>query len=217
MIQLTKIRNRRCLTLWGWLLLVVCLAVIFLVWVRTIHHFLAVNKPVDTHIRIIEGYVPDFVLSNLAKEAKNNQELLLICAGLPIEKSTFCEPYDNQAEYNAAALLYFGADSVQVISVPAPFTNKDRTYTTALAAMEKLREKGYISGKINIVCFGTHARRSWYIYRKTFKNDWKVGVCSYSNNTYSPELWWHTSEGARDVVYEMFAYLYCLLFFHTSK
>ena len=216
-IRFTKIKQRKSLTLWSWLVVVVCIATIALLWMKTIHNFLAVNKPLEAHIWIIEGYVPDFVLIDLASEAKRNSELLLICAGLPIKKKTFCDPYDNDADYNAAALRYFGADSLQIISAPASFFDKERTYTTALTAREKLREKGYTSGNINIVCLGTHARRSWDLYRKAFKKDWNVGVITYRNNMYVPELWWHNSEGTRDVVYEMFAYLYCVLFFHPSN
>ena len=216
-IRFTKIKQRKSLTLWGWLVVVICMATITFVWMKTIHNFLAVNKPIDTHILIIEGYVPDFVLIDLAAEAKRNSKILLVCTGLPMSKAIFCDSYKNDAEYNAAALQYFGVDSLQIINAPVSFIEKERTYTTALAAKEKLRENGYTSGKINIICVGTHARRSWYLYRKAFKNDWKVGVLSYQNITYAPESWWHSSEGARDVVYEMFAYLYCVFFFHSSN
>ena len=214
MMRLTKKKERKCLTLWGWLVVAISFTALFLLWANTIHNFLAVNKPLETNITIIEGYVPDFVLIDLAAEAKRNTALMLVCVGLPIDKSTFCDPYHNNADYNAAALRYFGADSLRVISAPTAFADKERTYVTALSAKEKLREMGYASGNINVVSLGTHARRSWYLYRKAFKHDWSVGIQSYRNNRYASESWWRSSEGARDVVYEMFAYLYCVLFFY---
>lgn len=212
--RLTKVKECRCLTLWGWILILGCIAVAFFVWAVTIHDFLAVNKPLNTNISIVEGYVPDFVLDSIATSTKNNSDLLLVCAGLPVEKGNLCSDYVNYADYNAAALLLKVSDSIRVISAPALYTNKERTYTTALAAKQKLRQMGYTAGNINVLCLGTHARRSRLLYSKAFESEWKVGVIAYPNNTYPADAWWKNSEGARDVIYEMFAYLYCLIFFH---
>ena len=199
--------------MWGWLVTLMSIACLIYVWFITIHDFLAKNKSINAPVLVVEGYVPDFVLDSVASLWKNNPSLFIVCTGLPINKRAFCLEYSSYADYNAAFLRAKGVDSLQVASAPALPANKDRTYTTALAAKDKLKELGYEPGKVDVVCLGTHARRSQFLYRKAFKSEWDVGVISYADIDY-PEQWWRTSEGARAVVYEMFAYLYCAIFFH---
>ena len=212
-IRLTAVKKKRRLTPVGWLLVMFLCMALFVVWMCTIHQFLAVNKPLNTNIWIVEGYVPDFVLDSVAGVWQTNPSLMMVCVGLPAQKSEFCTGYSNFADYNTAYLRAKGVDSLQVISVPVQPVDKERTYTTALATKEKLTTLGHSSGKVNVVCLGTHARRSLLLYRKAYTSEWKVGVISYPDDEY-PKQWWRTSEGARAVIYEMFAYLYCVIFFH---
>jgi len=211
--KLTVEKKVRRLTLTGWLLVICACVALFLVWRATIHQFLAVNKPVDTNIWIVEGYIPDNILDSVAAVWRTNPSLLIVCAGLPVTKGEFCIGFDNAADYNTAYLREIGVDSLQVISALAQPVAKDRTYTMALATKEKLKALGYSSGKINIICQGTHARRSWLLYRKAYQPEWKVGVITYPDDEY-PKQWWRTSEGARAVVFEMIGYIYCVFFFH---
>ena len=212
-IRITVVKKARRLTLIGWLLVMFACVSLFYIWMVTIHDFLMVNKPVKTHILSIEGYMLDSILDSIAGTGLKQDSLVFICAGFPVDKGFMCPGYSNQAFYNADILKSKGVDSLRVIPAPANPTNTDRTYTSALAVKEKLESMGYASGKINVICCGTHARRSWLLYRKAFKPNWEVGVISYTDSLYG-EAWWHSSEGARAVVYEMFAYLYCVLFFH---
>ena len=215
-IRLTVVKKSRRLTLMGWLLVMFTCVVLFFVWMVTIHDFLAVNKPIKSNIVVIEGYIYDSILDSIAASGLKQDSLLFVCAGLPVEKGFICSGYSNFAIYNADILKYKGLDSLRVIPAPAENSYTERTFITALAVKEKLESMGYTSGKINVVCCGTHARRSWLVYRKTLKPNWKVGVISYPDSYYRG-AWWHSSEGARAVVYEMFAYLYCAIFFHPQN
>ena len=212
-IRLTVVKKARRLTAFGWLLTVSIFTVLFVVWMFVVHDFLAVNKPENTHIWVIEGYVSDSVLDSVAVMTGFADSLLFICAGLPVDKNFLCPEYNDYATYNADVLKAKGMDSTRVFAAPAEHVYSDRTYSTALNVKEKLKSLGYTSGKFNIVCTGTHARRSQHLYRKAFKSDWKVGVVSFPDHFYRG-VWWRSSEGARAVVYEMFAYLYCVIFFH---
>jgi hypothetical protein len=44
----------------------------------------------------------------------------------------------------------------------------------------------------------------------------QVGVISVRNPDYDARRWWLYSEGAREVVSEVIAYLYARIFFHPS-
>jgi uncharacterized SAM-binding protein YcdF (DUF218 family) len=183
------------------------------VWAITVYGFLAQNVPTGAPVLIVEGYVPDAALDSVAAMWMNNPSLLIVCAGLPVQKGTFCIGYESYADYNAAYLRAQGVDTMRVVSAPAQATRSERTYTTAVAARQKIETLGVASGKVDVVCMGTHARRSRFLYRKAFGEGWDVGAVSVRHSD-DPLQWWHTSEGARAVVYEMFAYIYCVLFFH---
>lgn len=214
-IRITAVKQTRRLTLTGWLLVMIICGSLFYTWMVTAHNFLAVHKPIKTHILVIEGYLSDWVLDSLATTTGLHQDsLLFVCAGLPWDKGVLCPEYNNYAIYNAGFLKSMGVDSTRIISAPAILVHNDRTYITAMAVREKLESLGYTSGGLNVVCSGTHARRSQLLYRKAFKSEWKVGVICIFEKHYPAGAWWRTSEGVRAVVYEMFAYLYCLIFFH---
>lgn len=170
-IRLTNTREKKCLTLWGWLTTAVGVALPGYIWMITIHDFLARHTPLKAPVMVVEGY-PDAVLDSVATVWATTPSLLIVRQ-----------------------------------------TASERTYTVALAAREKLKSMGIASGKVDVVCLGTHARRSQLLYRKAFQPGWNVGVISYRDGNYSRQ-WWRSSEGARAVVYEMFAWLYCVLFFH---
>ena len=141
-VRLTVIKKARRLTFIGWLsVMFICIA-LFFVWLFTIHDFLAINKPLKTSVWIIEGYVPDFVLDSVADVWKTNPEIMIVCAGLPIRKGEPCVGYNNYADYNTAVLLSKGVDSLQVFSAPTQPVGKDRTFTTALSAKDKLNALG---------------------------------------------------------------------------
>ena len=212
-IRLTVVKKAKRLTLVGWLLLVSLLAGLFFIWMVSIHDFLAVNQPEKTHIWIIEGYVADSVLDSVKMMTGFNDSLVFICAGLPVDKNFLCPGFSDYATYNAGVLIAKGMDSTQVFAAPTELIHSDRTYTTALTVKKKLKSLGYTSGKFNIVCTGTHARRSLLLYRKAFKSEWEAGVVSFPDQ-FDQGAWWRSSEGARAVLYEMFAYLYCAIFFH---
>jgi hypothetical protein len=210
MALVRKVETKK-LTTWGWLLVLSVLMLIAFLWVITIHNFLALNKPVNAPVIIIEGYVPDTVLIQVAA---NHSDQLIVCAGLPYEKGMMCRQYDNYADYNAAVILSTGVDSSMVISAPSKQTYRERTYTTALTAKYRLEQAGILPGNVDVVCYGTHARRTRLLYRKAFGPKWNVGVISCPSNLYEAGAWWRNSEGVRAVMYELFACIYCSLFFH---
>ena len=210
-LRLVRKKERVSLTWCGWLVLLVGLSLIIGMISYNIHDFLAINKPLHAPIIVVEGYIPDAVLKDLAEVHKNE---IIVCAGLPFEKNNRCSQYDNFADYNAAVLLAAGVDSLYLISAPSHPTLTDRTYTTALAVQQRLNDAGYHSGNLDLVCYGTHARRSGSLYRKAFDPEWEIGAITYSSSLYDHRKWWRNSEGVRAVLYEVFAYLYCLLFFY---
>ncbi|MCK9616866.1 MAG: hypothetical protein M0R21_03435 [Lentimicrobiaceae bacterium] len=206
-----KMRTR--LTIWGKLLVILILFLLFYIWMRNIHPFLSKNKPVQADILVAEGYIPDYAMKDVIKEFNKNHYHILVVSGNPVDYGFYYTKFGNTADAGRVTLIKLGMDSTKVFSAPAPYSKRDRTYAAALSVkhfMDSIRVK---SKAINLYSFGCHARRSWLLYKKAFGHEYQVGVlCSYKN-TYDPNRWWRWSDGVREITDESVAFIYASIFF----
>lgn len=114
------------------------------------------------------------------------------------------------ADYVAADLIRAGVPASKLKTLFCPVVQKDRTYTCALAARQWLEQNQLGKAPIDVVTVAAHARRSRLLYRKTFPS---VGVIAIEDPGYDPQHWWRSSEGVREVLGEMVAYLYARFLF----
>ncbi len=215
--KLTKKSESRKLTIWGWLSICIVCIVICTLFARNIHTYLAMNTPVEAEIWVVEGHVGDVVIDSVVNNYRKGKCSVIFATGIPIGKEFLCDQFSNYADLNVATLIAKGVDSAHVHSAPCDPIQKDRSYASALALKAKLRELDYMPGRINIVSQGTHARRSYVLFKKALGEEWKVGCISYSDLSYNPRKWWKSSYGMRAVVYECLAYVYAILFFHPDE
>ncbi|MDR2040191.1 MAG: hypothetical protein LBQ60_19905 [Bacteroidales bacterium] len=213
-VKLIKTGTYKRLTFWSWLLILICLILAILLFFRKVYGFLAENKPVETKLYVIEGYVPDFIIKQAVEYITIAGFDKIICSGLPISKGILCSEYANYSDYNASIVLSEGVDPLQVISAPAVPVERDRTYAMALSVKNKLVESGYNGGKINLICSNVHGRRSRILFEKAFGDTWEIGVISFPEGGYPSDRWWRSSEGVKDILTEVFSYVYTILFFH---
>ena len=62
-----------------------------------------------------------------------------------------------------------------------------------------------VTGGLNLMTRGLHARRSWMVYRKVFGPGVRVGVISCPPHNYLPAKWWQSSAGLKGVIGETIA------------
>jgi hypothetical protein len=86
--------------------------------------------------------------------------------------------YSSLAELARNRLLSKGIDSSLVIAIPGERTTINRTLKSALAFRNWLRCSNLNIKGINIVSMGTHARRTWMIYRKILNEKYDIGIIS---------------------------------------
>ena len=107
----------------------------------------------------------------------------------------------------AEILASYGVSKPRIGMLLYPKTERDRTYHAAIAARDWLirhsTEKSF-----DVVTAGPHARRSRMMFKKAFGKDFEVGIIALNDPAYDPKHWWRTSEGVRDVVGEVIAYIY---------
>ena len=210
--------RRECWTisLAGKLLLFLAVAAFGITLMRGLYPFLAVTKPLSGKILVVEGWMPSYMVKQIAVQFKAGKfEKILVVK--PLHKGL--KPYESgefHARYVADNLVEFGIPNDQVEIVFFEPSNKDRTYQSALAANKWLEEHGYGTSVVNVATLGPHARRSRLLFEMALKGK-EVGVIALNERMYDPEHWWRSSEGVREVLFELVAYLYVKFFFFPSQ
>jgi len=209
-IKISLIRRREmwAITWEGWVTAIAGLIITMLLIITNIHPFLAVNAPIKADILVVEGWLPDYAVESAIAEFKKGGYRQLITTGLPVGKGYYLAEYKNYAELTAATCIALGFDKDKVVAVPAPSVVKHRTAASAIALREWLAASSIKVDSINLYSFGTHARRSWMVFKEVMKPEIEVGIIAAEPQDYNPQEWWKSSEGFRTVTGEIIAYIY---------
>ncbi len=206
----------RCLTVSGWLVLLLLLVLLFRIWLGTVCSWLSVDQPVKAKTLVVEGWIEYYALKNAMDFYEKNNYKHLIITGIPITQWSNYVSYSNTAEGAAAVLRGNGfKDSIFRAVIPRS-VSINRTYNTAVAT-HILFEKHPVWGKsFNIYSVGVHSRRTHLLFERAFGNAYKVGIIADTDRTFDPEHWWKSSKGFRNVSNEFVAYFYVWIFFHPD-
>ena len=197
-------------TVWGWLLLLACVVGISVLGIANVHPFLACERPNDSDVFIIEGWVPDYVLDQGLVPFKEGHCRLIIATGGPLKVGAELARYKTYAGLTAARLLKMGFRDEQIVAVPHEAVDKDRTHAAALEVGRWLEKHPDVK-RANLVTRGPHARRSYVSFKRILPAGFELGVCTVPSREYDPKRWWASSEGFRTVVSEAIAYAYVLV------
>jgi hypothetical protein len=201
-------------TLWwptwrGWLFLVVLAGGVVVGVMSRLQPFLAVTKPVRANVLVVEGWVPDYVLKEAANEFQQGRYEYLLVTGGPLLKGFLITGYSSEAALAAACLRTLHVlPANQLLEAPCAFTYRNRTFESARAAQTKLLAAGVHVQGVNVITVGTHARRTWLVYRKVFKPQTEIGVICHLDEEYQADRWWQSSAGIKAVMTEGFGWTY---------
>jgi hypothetical protein len=207
-ISLIHRKEMWAITREGWVMAITGLIIAMLLIITNIHPFLAVNAPIKADILVVEGWLPDYAIKSAIAEFKKGEYRQLITTGLPLGKGYYLAEYKNYAELTAATCIVLGLDKDKVIAVPAASVVKHRTAASAIALRDWLAASALKVDSINLYSFGTHARRSWNIFKAVLNPDIKVGIIAAEPQDYNQQEWWKSSAGFRTVTGEIIAYIY---------
>jgi len=212
-IQLAKRCMRWKLTVYGRILVLIAVLFALLICIKTIHPFLSKNAPIKADILIVEGYLPDYAMKDALAEFNRGQYKIMLVSGNPVDFGFYYSRFGSTADAGRVTLIKLGMDSTKVIAAPAPYEQRDRTHSGAIAVKHYIDSVKMPYRSINLFSFGCHARRSWLLFKNTFGKEYKVGVIRTYKNTYQPGRWWKYSDGVREVIDETVAYIYARFFF----
>lgn len=212
------LRRRACLvpTWRGWLLLALVFGLSAAFFLRFACTFLSIHDPAPGGLLVVEGWVSPTDARLALEEFRRGSYTGLCVTGGPIEPESPLASYQSYAELTADVLRRLGADPARLHAVAGPKVAKDRTYSTALALKNELRERGLPLTALNIMTKGPHARRSRLLYEKAFGPGTRVGTIVLEEREFDPARWWTTSAGFRAVTGELIAYFYARFLFHPT-
>jgi uncharacterized SAM-binding protein YcdF (DUF218 family) len=199
----------------GWLAAV--LLVLLAGWALLLetYPFLAVTHRVDTHCLAVEGWVHDFVIQAAVVEFKAGSYERVYATGGPVSGlGHYVNDFQTSASVGAGRLKAAGIPGESVQMVPSHVMNRDRTFASAVALRDWLRDHHMSVHAINVMTEDVHARRTRLLFQEALGKDAAVGIIAVPNPDYDSAHWWRYSEGVRDVLGEVIAYVYAKLFFY---
>lgn len=196
----------------------ILLAIVFFIFFK-LHDFLAPIKPVaDAKILVIDAWIDDHEMDEVVKIIKSSNYSHILVPGGKLDRGLFFPGIISVGDLSAIVLASKGIPQEKLTPLYVKQVKKDRTYQSALTVKYWMKKHNAIKNNINIFTSSAHARRSWLLYRKAFKNrkGCEIGIIAARPTDYDSRHWWNSSNGFRTVVDESIAYLYAFLFFHPD-
>lgn len=182
-----------------------------------LYEFLAVRAPIPSPILVVEGWASDDVLKQSIQEFYQNRYQCIVTVGVPVEHGSYLLEYKTFAEIAAHSLKKMGVSENVVFAAPGHQVITDRTYQSALAFKQWLRQNRPEIRDINLISGGAHARRTRLMFEMALGPEFKVGILSKDGEDYNAGNWYRRSAGVRDVLSELIAYGYAKLLFHPPS
>ena len=202
------------MTVRGYTVALIVACALVLVLVPGTHGFLAIDCPVRGQLLVVEGWIPDYAIPGAISEFEKNGYRQLISVGGPIELGSHLSDFKSYGRLAQARLIALGFNGERVVVLETGDIKKDRTYESAKAAQQWAGLNRVSMQGLDVYTLGAHARRSRLLFQKAFGEHVAVGVIGAENQSYDPGDWWKSSNGVRDVMSELIAYVYAVIFFH---
>lgn len=180
--------------------------------------FLAVTHRVESRTLVVDGWVQEYAFDGAVKEFQGGSYDRVFAIGGPIMgQGGYISDSHTYASIAADVLKRKGIPAERLQMAPSHVMERDRTYGSAVALRDWMREHGVSVASMNVVTEGAHARRTWLLFQEVFGKDVKVGIISIPSPDYDPHRWWRYSEGVREIIDESVAYFYAKFLFWPSK
>lgn len=193
----------------------ICFSIPAIIYLLSIHAYLAVHEPIDGKILVVEGWLSDSFLKAAAVEFKNGGYSQLVTVGGPFSDTSNSNNIRTYADRSAERLRkILPYEKRMITAVPAPTASKQKTLAYAISFDDWMHENQPDLKSINVFTAGVHARKSLLIFRKVLAPDVNVGIISAKPLLYNAETWWLSKRGIWLVLKNSISYIDALLFTH---
>jgi hypothetical protein len=194
---------------------VVIVAVLTIVFIISIHPFLALNKTTKSDILIVEGWLPESFLKSALTEFNTGGYKLMLTIGGPTQYDSSRHTILTSAQQAVDKINSLGFDNEFLVAVPYFKKTNHRTLTSFLALRNWLSNSNLNVSTLNVFTVGVHGRKSYILCKKVMGENIKIGVISAPPARYNPKYWWLSKRGIRLVIKNTIGYFYAL--FVTSR
>jgi uncharacterized SAM-binding protein YcdF (DUF218 family) len=183
-----------------------------------VYPFLAITQRVNADVLVVEGWIHPYTADVGVEEFKTHSYHLVLTTGGPVVgKGGYINDYQTSASVGADLLKKAGIPAEVVQMVPSHVIGRDRTFSSAVALRDWLREHNLQVRAINILTEGAHARRTRLLFKRALGPNVAVGVIAVRSPDFDQKRWWYYSEGVEDVVEQGIGYLYAISFFQVEE
>jgi uncharacterized SAM-binding protein YcdF (DUF218 family) len=207
-------RERWGLSWLGWLLVAVATILAAAFTFSNIYSFLAVSQRVNTNVLVVEGWAHRYAIRAAVDEFRAGSYKKVFTTGGPvIGNGGYVNDQQTAASVGAQGLKQAGLPADLVQMVPSHVSDRDRTYSSAVALRGWFRAHNMQVESMNVVTENTHARRTRLLFQKAFGDGVRIGIIAVPTPDYKAKDWWRHSDGVEQVLGESIAYIYARLFF----
>jgi uncharacterized SAM-binding protein YcdF (DUF218 family) len=211
-------KERWSLSWRGRLILASALLLVGALVLKGVYPFLATTHRVNANILVVEGWIHEYAIRVALKEFQSNHYARIFTTGGPVEGTGgYINDYCTSASVGADLLRKNGLANGSVQMVPSRVMDRDRTYGSAVALRNWLRDQNMAVSSIDVVTEDVHARRTRVLFEKALGNNVTVGIIAVPNPDYDWRRWWWYSEGVKAVGSEALAYIYTRFLFYPSE
>jgi hypothetical protein len=185
--------------------------IVGLAFVLSINDFLAITRRVEANILVVEGWVYSHpAIREAAEEFKKGEYRLLITVGGPIGEADGNSDQPSSAMLAANRLQELGMDKRRIVVLAVSKVSGHRTYASALALRNWLRDSGTQTTGVNVFTIGPHARKSLVLFSRALGQGIAVGVIAGTDNDYDPDRWWMSARGIYVIFRKLLGYIYAV-------
>jgi hypothetical protein len=203
-------------TISGWIIILSLLLGIMIGATLNLHSFLAVQRPTDSSLLVVEGWIQPAELDQAIRVFQASSYSKIITTGGPVTPGLCDSGLNTYASLARDYLITHGIPDSKVIAVSAPASAQDRTFLSAVMVRNWINLSGQHTAALNVISSGVHSRRSWTLYRIAFGSNTRIGILSTQPIDYNSSAWWKTSVGTKTVVTELLSWIWTEFLFHPG-
>jgi len=167
----------------------------------TLNNFLAISRPVDGDVLVVEGWIRhSAALTEAADEFKRGRYRWLVTVGDSVD-----------AAGAAGRLRALGVDPSLIVVLPVAHVRLHQTYASALTLKSWLAKSSSETRGLNVFTLGAHARKSLVLFQRALGPELHVGVIAGEEDSFDPERWWLSARGTYVILRKALGYLYAVV------
>lgn len=187
----------------GWLLILGLAALLAFVLMRNAYPWLAPHQPAPgARILVVEGWLEPTDLDQAIEAFRRGRYERVVTTGGPMVSWAPACTWDSYADRGASYLRAHGLADVPLDVVPAPASQQERTFLSAVMLRDWLQRSGTRPAAIDLYSAGVHARRSRLLFQMALGPQTAVGVMAADPSQYDANRWWTSSAGSKAVLGE---------------